>query len=348
MWAPALHTEHNIVLSPESRTWSGSLSRVSTFNSIIYLTATVCSTSSGQFHVTLESYATDSTLESIKLQDKLIYKRFSCEEVSLFNVLVTEQKYMLSIETIDIDSFTFTLGYINSDYTDFIIKLKVVMMQVLVLTSLIFILRLGQIHYSQWDNLSKFTLLQSIACIMYVFPFEILAVIWNFTIWQVLNNVSRAFFVAIMIGYPKYSQSTAVDYRLVTYAGTVVAFVAGNVFEVINVYVSIVALAVLVGFLVIVYREKIQRLFIDSSGQRIYTCVELFIMVLLLLGTQCGVFILFPVYSELESLSVINLCAYTIFIQCANSVTGESISNYFAEALKPIIIESELIKINVS
>ena len=348
MWAPDLRIEHNVVLSPESQTWSGSLRKVSTFNSVIYSTATVCSSSSAQFRVTLESYATDSVLESTNVEDTAIYKTFRCEKIKLFSVLVTEPRYMLSIETLDIDSFTFTFGYINSEYTEFIIKLKAVLMQLLIVTTAIFALRLQQVKYSRWDSISKYTLLHSVACILYVFPFEFFAVIWNFEVWQVLNNISRVFFIGIVCGYPRYSHNPTINLRLVMYATTIAVFVAGNVLEMINMYASIAALAAILVFLMFTYREQIRRLHIDSTAKKIHTCAELFIMVLLLLGTQCGVFILFPTYSQLESLCMIDLCAYTVYIQFVNSLTNDSICNYYAEALKPFVIESEMIGIHIS
>lgn len=342
---PMLLIEYSSSIPKSSSTWIGSLTSLSTSNLILSLKITACSVSEAYLHIILSTYTSKSSLEGKTLHDISEFQSFPCENSLIFQTFITETKYILHVETHSIDSLALDLTYVNAEYTEFNILLKGILMQILIVSSIVYVMRLKKIEYSLWDLSGKYVLGISFIGIFFMFPYKVLLVQWNLPVLIGIDGIARVLFLCVLVGYQKFEGEQRVSYGFAVFIVAVFVFTMGNVFEVIGVYVSLLLLIVISSMLFKDYKEKIQKMLVESMNQKIDTCTTLFVIVLVLLGAQCQVFIMFPAYSELESLNIVILSGYIIYLQWTTSFSSESINKHLSRALQFPFLESEMISL---
>ena len=174
---PELLIKNYSKLDVNSNIWIGSVKGLSEYNNILYIKLTICRESEIYINGILEGYKTEYVLNSHKIDTfKYNDKQLKCKELKIFQTLVNFNKYTAQLEIIGTKTADIEIFYGNPEYVNYNIKIKGILFQVLVLSTIFFILNQKNINFSSWDALPKYIILLSISCLFFLFPYKILSV----------------------------------------------------------------------------------------------------------------------------------------------------------------------------
>lgn len=334
-----IESSNDLLLNNEA--WNVHVKEMNPYNQVLYMDLELCSKSESWFKLLVQGTDQPSGLIGNLLINSENIEKFSCDKIRLFQLRIEYKKYLIDFNIVSSEKSKVIIGFENSDYVNFNIITKGIISSLCLMSSYLY----SKLNIIKGNTKGTYAIILSIGTLLYVFPYKMLSVTWNYEFWNYIEMTGRLFYIQSLFTFCKSrTQLEKIEnFVFLTMAGV---FLVINSFSTAWFYFSLCLFGLLCWFFFKIYIKSVTSILLLDVTDRFELILEIFIVIFVLLGIQCGTFRLVPEYPKLETLNVMLISFFLVYLHWGHKLIKRPILTNSRKAFNEE--ESEMIDIPFS
>lgn len=305
---PEILVENSFELLSKTETWNVQVKDLTPYNQVFFFELQLCSESKSWYKVLVQGTDQPSGLIGDVVIDSEKTGKFSCDKTRIFQLRTHYSKYLIEFNVLSSDKAKVTIGFYNPEYVNFNIIIKGVIFSICLISTYLY-LKLSPIRS---DKKGLCVAILSAAGLFYIFPFKMFSAQWNYEFWVYFEAFFRFVFIQSFFWFSKSKGEFKTSENFIIFG-------VSGVFTLINLlsdtwfYFSLCLFALLCWFFVKIYVNKVAGITALKLYEKFDLIFEVFVVVFILMGVQCGIFSVVPLYAQLETLYFMVISVFLVY-----------------------------------